>query len=75
MKAILEFSLPEDDNEFKLATKAVDMSLAIWELKQWFRSKIKYSNDDVSFEQLKAIKDCQTAFFECLENNNVNDLD
>lgn len=75
MKATLEFNLPEDDIEFQEAVKGSQYHNAIWEMKQWFRSQIKYSSEDVSDEKIQTIEDCQKAFFECLENNNVHDLD
>lgn len=42
MKAILEFSLPEEQDSFKTACNAVSYSLVLWDLDQFLRGKIKY---------------------------------
>ena len=45
MKAILEFNLPEDQDQFDVATKAMDWSLLAWDIDQFIRNKIKYDQD------------------------------
>ena len=45
MKAILEFNLPEDTEEFAVATKAMDWSLLVLDIDQFIRNKIKYEQD------------------------------
>ena len=47
MKAILEFNLPEDNQEFELHTKATKMYCTLWELDQWLRSEIKYKDKEL----------------------------
>ena len=47
MKAILEFNLPEDNQEFELHTKASKMYCTLWELDQWLRSEIKYKDKEL----------------------------
>jgi hypothetical protein len=47
MKAILEFSLPEDNQEFELHTKASKMYCTLWEFDQWLRSEIKYKDKEL----------------------------
>lgn len=49
MKAILEFNLPEDQNEFDLANNAAKLSLFAWKFQQYLRSQIKYADkpDDI----------------------------
>lgn len=42
MKAILEFNLPEESNEFELAQKGIDYSIILSELDNWLRNKLKY---------------------------------
>jgi len=41
-KAILEFNLPEDQSEYKIANQARDMHSAIWEVYNILRSKHKH---------------------------------
>jgi len=45
MKAVLEFNLPDDKEEFAVATKAMDWSLLVWHIDQFIRNKIKYEQD------------------------------
>ena len=46
MKAILEFNLPEDEEEFNVASKAMDWSLLAWDLDQMIRSLLKYHPEE-----------------------------
>ena len=46
-KAILEFNLPEDNQEFLLATSGLKFWSVLWELDQSLRSKTKYAPDDL----------------------------
>ena len=45
MKAILEFNLPEDKEEFDAASKGMDWALLVWDIDQFIRNKIKYEQD------------------------------
>lgn len=45
MKSILTFDLPEDKDDHTLAIHGSDFYLAIWDLDQWLRSKLKYGHD------------------------------
>jgi len=47
MKAILEFNLPEDNQEFELHTKASKMYCTLWDLDQWLRSEIKNKDKEL----------------------------
>ena len=42
MKAILEFNLPEDKEEFDVASKGMDWALVAWDIDQLLRNKLKY---------------------------------
>ena len=42
MKAILEFNLPEDKEEFDVASKGMDWALVAWDMDQLLRNKLKY---------------------------------
>ena len=44
MKSILEFNMPEDKNDFKLAMNGADYFCALWDIKQLLRSYYKYDN-------------------------------
>ena len=45
MKAILEFNLPEDKEEFDTASKGMDWALVAWDIDDFIRNKIKYEQD------------------------------
>ena len=52
MKAILEFNLPEDKEEFEVASKAMDWSILAWDIDQFIRNKVKYEQDREGVLQL-----------------------
>ena len=52
MKAILEFNLPEDQEQFNIASKAMDWALLAWDIDQFIRNKIKYEQDREDILQL-----------------------
>jgi hypothetical protein len=65
MKAILEFELPEDNQDFRLATKASAMYSTLWELDQFLRAEIKYAGR----EQLDEVRD---KLRELMNNNHID---
>ena len=46
MKGILEFVFPDDEQEFRVASVAMDWYFAMWELDQWLRVEIKHQEKD-----------------------------
>ena len=52
MKAILEFNLPEDKEEFDVASKGMDWALLVLHIDQFIRNKIKYEQDREDILQL-----------------------
>ena len=45
MKAILEFKLPEDREEYVAASRGMEWALLVWHIDQFIRNKIKYEQD------------------------------
>ena len=45
-KATLSFSLPDEREEFETAINAGKYHSALWDLREAFRQKAKYSEDD-----------------------------
>lgn len=43
MKAILEFDLPDEKEEWELHFKASDMHQALWDIDQYLRSETKHA--------------------------------
>ena len=50
MKAIIEFNLPEDKEEFDFANNAVNYYSALCEFDQWLRSEYKYNGNEAMVE-------------------------
>ena len=45
MEAILKFDLPEDKEEFDVATKAMDWAILAWDIDQYIRNRLKYQTE------------------------------
>ena len=52
MKANLEYNLPEDQEQFNVASKSMDWALLVWDIDQFMRNKIKYEQDNDGVLQL-----------------------
>ena len=52
MKAILEFELPADKENFDASAKGMDWALLVWHIDQFIRNKIKYEQDKDGILQL-----------------------
>ena len=52
MKAILEFNLPEDREEYVAASRGMEWALLVWHIDQFIRNKIKYEQDKDGILQL-----------------------
>ena len=74
MKAILEFDLndPDDAAAHKRAVLALDMMLCLHEVKEQFRSKIKYNEDSLSEAELKGWEDAREMFLETISEYNID---
>jgi len=53
MKAILEFDLPEDKEEFEASSKAVDWSILAWDIDQYIRNRLKYQTEKLDTSSAK----------------------
>jgi hypothetical protein len=73
MEAILKFNLPEDNQEFKLATKAQDWWHVCWEMDQWLRTQYKYMPDnEYSEDKYNAYVQARDKLFELMSENGVS---
>ena len=52
MKAILEFELPADKENFDASAKGMDWALLVLDIDQFIRNKIKYEQDKDGILQL-----------------------
>jgi hypothetical protein len=73
MKAILEFNLPEDKQDFNFATQGGDWWNVCWEMDQWLRAQYKYMPDD-QFNKDKddAYLEVREMLIEIMNENGVN---
>jgi hypothetical protein len=55
MKAILEFNLPEDKEDFDFATNGINYYLTLTEFDNWLRSEYKYNGNEAMFEVRKKL--------------------
>jgi hypothetical protein len=70
MKAILEFDLPNDKEEFTMASTSGDLWQAVHSFDQWLRSQIKY-NDNLTDEQQTSYQNIREKLYEELGRLNV----
>lgn len=70
MKAILEFNLPDDKEDFDLATKALDWYSVAWDMDQYLRSRIKYE-DSLTDEAHEVLQDARTKLREIINEKGV----
>ena len=71
MKAIIEFELPEDQEEYQMANNASKMYTALWDIRQLFRSTLKYNKTGLNDEQLEQWEAMRGEFFDILDNNDL----
>lgn len=71
MKAVLEFKLPKDQEEYEMAVNAAKMYSALWDIKQLIRSKLKYNPDGLTDSELKQWEIIQDEFYCILDNHNL----
>lgn len=61
MKAILEFNLPEEREDYELHCKAVSMHIAIHDFEMWMRKIYKYGSET---DQTLTIEQVRKEFYE-----------
>jgi hypothetical protein len=71
MKAILEFNLPEDNEDFNIAIDGVKWSWAMWRIDQHLRNQLKYESEGISEDTFKAIEKCREKLHEILNEEGL----
>jgi hypothetical protein len=72
MKAILEFNLPDDQEDFTLANNALNFWRVLYELDQELRAKTKYASDDMPADVYIAYSSIREKLHELMNDNNVS---
>lgn len=69
-KATLEYSLPEEKSEFDTARQGVDYMLALQDLDNWLRAKLKY--EEISATEAVIFQKVRDQLHECCKDNDVS---
>ena len=72
MNATLNFNLPEDDREFRIATTGKSMHTVLRELDEWLRSKTKYAPDSTSQYKMDAYELSREKLYQLLDQYNID---
>lgn len=72
MKGILEFNLPEEESQFKAATRAFDWKYVVSKLDTELRNRLKYNSDDYTPEALREISNIRELLHAFCEENNLD---
>ena len=72
MKAILEFNLPEDQQDFEMANNAMKFWSVLYELDQDLRAKTKYASDDLPQDKYDAYQEVREFLRELMSENNIS---
>jgi|TARA_Y100001949_G_scaffold150335_1_gene135491 hypothetical protein len=72
MKAILEFDLPEDEEGFEVASKAMDWSILAWDIEQYIRNRLKYQSEKLETSSAKEeLEFLRNQLHEMMEENGL----
>jgi hypothetical protein len=71
MKAVIEFQLPEEQEEFNTFSNASKYYSTLWDLDQWLRGIIKY-DDSLTDEQETIYQKVRDRLHEELTSNGVS---
>ena len=72
MKAILEFNLPDDQQDFEMASNAMKFWSVLYELDQDLRSKTKYAPDSLPQDKYDAYQEVREKLREFMSENNIS---
>jgi len=72
MKAILEFNLTDDQQDFDLAISGMKFWSILWELDQSLRTKTKFASDDLPKDKYDAYQEIRDELRELMIDNNLS---
>lgn len=72
MKAIIQFELPEDQDEYTLATKGNDIWCVLYDFDQHLRAHVKYNPDKLDGKTLDLIEKLREELWEYMDSRNVS---
>ena len=72
MKAILEFNLPEDQEQFEDAINGHKLSSICYDLDRYLRGKTKHAPDSMSDEEYKALTQTRDYLYGLLNERDLS---
>jgi hypothetical protein len=72
MKAILEFNLPDDQQDFNLAISGMKFWSVLYDLDQSLRTKTKYAPDSLPQDKYDAYQEIRNELRELMSDNNIS---
>ena len=72
MKAILEFNLPDEQQDFDLAISGMKFWSVLYDLDQSLRTKTKYAPDSLPQDKYDAYKEIRDELRELMLNNDIS---
>ena len=69
MKAILEFNLPADEEQFDAANRGMDWALVAWDMDQLLRNKLKY--EEHGTDTRKALEEVRELLYDLMDVKNL----
>ena len=69
MKAILEFNLPEDQEQFDAANRGMDWALVAWETDQLLRKKLKY--EEHVTDTIETLEEIRELLYDLMDVKNL----
>lgn len=70
MKAVLEFNLPEDQDDFDTAINGWKYRSIIWDINNFLRSKLKYN--ELSSEQREVYDKIRTELWNLINEHKID---
>lgn len=71
MKAILEFDLPDDKEEYDNSINGAKWRIVVEDLDNWLRTNTKYASDEVPTQYLKGLEDVRDKIREITFDNGL----
>lgn len=72
-KHIIEFNLPEEQDELDITMKAIDMSIALSDFyNESLRARLKYNSDAYNKSQIELLEKIKEEFFAILSERNID---
>lgn len=71
MKAILEFDLPDDKEEYDNSINGAKWRIVVEDLDNWLRENTKYASDEVPTQYLKGLEDVRDKIREITFDNGL----